>query len=1694
MDGGAIKTAKDEEDGSSPVGRGGAGTYIEGELGAYYLLQMLAGSQARGLPDARIEQVQFQGVDDGYALDDLIVHGASDKGSSILEVQSKRTITFAPKDGIFKSVSEQIAKSDPAIKPTDRHLFAVATQRTSFAISGPYQDLLEWARSAKSGKQFFGRLALKGVASDAMRSFAQTFRSNLVAYGVADDDEAIWGIFRRFLIIEFDFESAAPQARVHALTMATHVLAPEDAGRAEALWSNLIELVIKTGRAGGVISREELPAILIFRGFRLAGGRDYTKARARLAEMARLALKDIGSTVGGVNIPRLGSLTAFEDARDRQYRFIEITGNPGVGKSWMLRHLAERIGRESNVIVLDPVGTPDGGWPALAQRLDVPGTAKDFLGDLAAGGGGVIFIDGLEMFVSAERRRTVNDLLRESAAIDGFSVVISTRPDFDADGRGWLAEDALALLGTPHRVAVGELDDEEVAALSQAAPELRVLLAPGQPAARISRNLYRLTQLLKVPSSVEIRTEADLADRWWRTADGADPTHVRAAQRILADIAKAALAGRDTIELTEDSPAREHLLRSLTLSEPKRDRLGFYHDVLRDWAIGALIHEDIALLEGMDLTVPPSPRLMRGIEFASRFALETSQDGSSWHELLTALLPAGAHDAWRRQALIALVRSELAPALLNRCKPALLTRGGALLSEVCTAIAAVETSPASDLLAQAVTTDVELPEVPRSVRAATTPSASTVVMWCVANAAEIPIQAIGAIVKLVEIQIFLAVAPTWYGRAIAKMLFNWLMQLDLDTTDNVIPSPTDAPKLQPQVRQHLVEELRSTALMLAANAPDEAKAYLLALRADTNRYRVMQIRPFSQILAGVAPVELAALVEASLIEEPRDDGDLSHTDRAFSFADSDYLPASPAQPPFLDLLLAAPPIGLALIRKLVDTAVAFHSRGRATATNGFTLDLGDSQRFFPWLQTYFWARGQSNEYCAASGLLALEAWSHDRLDKGEDVQSVLDDILGPSGSCAAYLVVAIDVLLSHWPKTRDALVPFLANPVMLANDRTRTRRETFAGLVAGKEPNGRVRLADLARRPSRRFMLENFLPNYLADDDAGQRLRDRLRHAVAEFDPYAEAADFGDPAFMGAFALNRIDRDNWVEVDGVLSYQSPPAEAEHLARLEERHAKLIASSEIEAKIQLATNDRARGSLEIAREAVVYAAGDLPDDSDTDHLKSRSTRLIATAMLVARDGDDALLNQHEAWVRQVVTIALEEKNDRYGSGDILGYNRPAMAICATAHLWHRLGSIEDRRLLLDAVIRKDLAAVPAFSSTLETITGTDPRILKSAIRIAIGCSRYRWHPYDEDPAITATYEAEKEALDTAAVRAEIAWLDGATQPDWPQLPKEHPSPRSRSLIGSPGPARFNEASVHVDSQAIAKWLGLFSGDVKTTPAWCEELVEAYAPWSASFNAHGFPADAELNNMPEEWNNTFYVLVAKALMDAGENQLDRLLMPILELPDYSFCDVADVIIFAIDLLYFNDRNRPADRASELRGLFVKRMTKHRRWSWDYHSGGTRIDYETGPSVGKLLMNLYSAFGGTRTYLVPAVFDRVDPLLQTLRPLLAGGPTAFIALCTMNTLLVAPTARHLDFLLSAIEVWLEATRSDPSMWHTLGIGRKVAEWFEKSATDDPSLLGQAHVERARIDAILGRLVGIGVSEAHDVETRIQVEAARN
>ncbi|MGD0959746.1 MAG: hypothetical protein ABSB19_08060 [Methylomonas sp.] len=147
----------------SPASSGPAGSIFEGQVAATYLLSMLIGSEPRGLPGTIIDQVKLQRAEDGYPLDDVIICAHDEFGEpATLEIQVKRSISFAPHDRVFKKIVEQIAKV--SIKPEfwiQRYELAIATAQTSRQIDHSYLEVLNWARNVGDAATFFARINRK---------------------------------------------------------------------------------------------------------------------------------------------------------------------------------------------------------------------------------------------------------------------------------------------------------------------------------------------------------------------------------------------------------------------------------------------------------------------------------------------------------------------------------------------------------------------------------------------------------------------------------------------------------------------------------------------------------------------------------------------------------------------------------------------------------------------------------------------------------------------------------------------------------------------------------------------------------------------------------------------------------------------------------------------------------------------------------------------------------------------------------------------------------------------------------------------------------------------------------------------------------------------------------------------------------------------------------------------------------------------------------------------------------------------------------------------------------------------------------------------------------------------------------------------------------------------------------------------
>ena len=1693
--------------GASPSSTGPAGALFEGQVGAHYLLTLLAEAEPRGLPGVTIERIELQRAGEGHPLDDVIIRGATRVGEpAVLEVQVKRTITFAPADPVFKDVVEQLAKAFTTLDLSNqRRQFAVATERTSFKITGPYQDVLRWAREVGSASVFFARINRKNVGNADMRTFVATVRTHLEATGSPHDEETVWQLLRRFHILTFDYDAPGSQSLELALERTRNLLDPADAPRVSAFWKALTETAIRSAAAGGDLDRARLlDELAVVDNFRLLGSRQNRAARDTLAEAATLAAADLRGSIAGATLARTVQLDAVREARDSA-RYIEIRGGSGVGKSGLLGILVDQVLSEGRAIVLSPERTIPGGWVAFKAALQIAVGPEAFLSDLASDGGAVLFIDSLDFFDNGDKRATVIDLVRAALSLPDFQVIVTARTDFDKDEPNWLPGDVLAKLGRARPILIDELGVEEVEELKAAAPGLRALLADDHPARAMARNLFRLSRLVEMEGSArQLRSEVDLLERWWTTADGPlDGRRERA--RLIAAVADAALAGND--HLTTTSSAIDALIASGTLRELGLDCIAFRHDVLRDWGVAARLHDDPSKIAELPLERPVPPSLARGIELGARFALERSEDSRAWFDYMQQLSAARAHASWRRWSLLAILRSELALTLLDRTAETLFENDGALLRELIRTAIAVESRPLADMLAGS---GADKASIPAGLFGPANGSWAKLVHWLVVRRADLPLRALPDVVQLFQSFSASTFFLTPITPHIAGALADWLEEIE-DAQEHS-PLKADRPRFQDAFRYHelyqLGTDVRQAFLLTASRAPERAKGYLGKLLSRRNPDQtIREIMRFRGTLAQAAPAELVELTLAGLIPKDGKRGRRAtgSYDETFSYANSNFLPSSPAQGPFLDLLNAAPEHGLTLIRQLVGHASAARGRRHEPDDDAFTLALPTGPRRFPCRRSYYWSRQAGGAYAVECALLALEAWSHARIERGDAAEQVIADILGPEGSPAAFLLVAIDVVISHWPKTKTAALPFLGSPELLSLDRSRQIHDAMPtvdlggwGLVGPKEPAGPVRLADLKKRASRTFALEGLLP-HLAFDKTADRdmLRALLTDTSARLGPPLQNDTFAEPRLMARYALNLIDPANWHPQEGGFAYVSPPDEAQHVAALQAEQATQTLDFGIDAAIQNALEDSARSSPKLAEQAVVYAQR-LQSASDTteDALRSRTNAIVSAAMILARDGSDALLDQHETWARAVFAQAFADKHDAIGAylREGIRFNPVAIATLGLIHLWRRRHREADRDALFELAGRDMPEAAQGFGAGLTVIRDIDPRLLSSLLRCALAAQIQPTHDWDEPDEKKQVRCAEHRARMANAIAAELTWLNGgASEPAWPAFPARAIAVRSGVRIGGgehdelPTPPEPPDEQLR--SQTAALWVRQLSratdpGDLE----WIRSLVETYAPWTAAANGAGLELHVELNGRTEEWNSTFFRLLGRALPHMESGKAVELVAQAIAVPDEAFFDLSDDLVRAIDTAHFGDAGLDLDVALSLRTLVADRLVKTSGWRRERDRTELSVETHIGPAIAALFFNDYAAFGGGAScYLLAKGIDRVAPFLPGLTRLIEDGSVPFTALLTMNLLEVSPQPEHASFLLSSASTWLRRQPTNAPLWVDSGLGARLANWLDSLFKTDTALRSPSHHLRNQIEDVLARLVQAGVAEAHGVEASI-------
>jgi hypothetical protein len=1088
---------------------------------------------------------------------------------------------------------------------------------------------------------------------------------------------------------------------------------------------------------------------------------------------------------------------------------------------------------------------------------------------------------------------------------------------------------------------------------------------------------------------------------------------------------------------------------------------------------------------------------------------------------------------WRRAVLLSLVRSELAPDQLKKAASILYEEKGALLQELIRTVMAVDAEPASSLL---TVHDPSYQKITEGFYVPGSPTWSKLILWLLKAAESLPVPAIPEVAKLFKAWCLGLMGQDPLTPAILRQVYAWLIEIEL-------PEEHEDGKLRKELSQEqvgaLASELRDTFLWFCHRTPELAAEYLHTFEGRRDRERSMlAILKLQNSLAQAAPKDYADFTIKAIIPEHRPRRSRfsgMEREELFESSRTEFLPVSPAQGPFFSLLTSEPAEGFRLIRTLVNHAVSFFSRGREPGNDVVTIQFPDGPRSFPWTMSYVWSREYTDApYIVTSALMALEAWAHRRVDAGEQVEAVIHDVLGDQTAPAAFLLIVVDLLLSHWPKSRAAAVPYLACPELLAMDRHRIALDMqeipdpFGIRGLRREPIGLVSLKELASRPSRSLLLDQLLdehghyldpvPNEALDD-----LKRLLEDAATRVGAPEENSTLLDPRLMVRFALNRLEPTNWrtAEVqleDGTtairLVYVSPTEEAKHLSSLEQKSRQ----SRVDGQLRFLANRLlelpGQAPPEVLAYLVEWAQNEIqesaPDEDEEDLVWLHEHAVFATALIVARDGSPELRVRHRAWLLRTFRKGLETREDNaHRVRDGLKFNPAAMGFSGLIYLMQEQRSSDDIRELLRAAGNPNPAASHGMAEGAYLLSTFDERLPRSVLRIAFRAMNKPDRDWSFRPGMDFEREKQDHELRLAAtaaevlehVETEIRWLEGCNpEPDWPEFIPSVPYPafgrrkraNSRESDQEVEPEPETERNAHIDSQGAGLWLKSIE-QLLDTPAipWLRTLVAAYKGWTRIANGSGFDPDERMQGEPEGWNEAFFRVVPLCLVGAGEEEVDKILSDhFSDLPEESFYDLMALFQKNVDLIYFNGKLLDVSIAVKVRQSLATRIRATHDWEWLRSQREERAGMQLAAAISVLF---FIQSGGLldypKAYILEKGIGDLAPFLATLREMVVDNPSPYVGNMALILLEVSPRPEQAELIFACALTWMPFYRGDTRFWRDYGFGKRWCLIARKILDAGLTLFAKGSPRRADLDRILAYLVTEGIPEASHLEKALKM-----
>lgn len=1120
---------------TSPFATGGGGTQLEARVVAAFLTAAFAEAPSRGLPGGYVETVLTQRAAFGQPLDDLVITARmSDGGIGTLHLQVKNELSFTEKDINWTTALAQAWN-------TFRNGFDETHDRVGVAIGvfnakadKHYQAVLNWATQSPDGNNFISRISKPDFSHKDRAAFVETVREILAVHsGQPIDNETLWRFLRRFVILHFDIGVDAGSRDLEAVHDRIRGYLPDgDRDRASDLWAHFVKVAGEMTPAGGGATRATLLDGL--RADSLPTGLP-GRFRADLEIVAKASDRALASVKDNIHGLRLHRLVAYRKIKSalEEGRFIQITGEPGVGKSALLKEIAEEAGRTGPVLVLKDSRIAARGWSAQAAEFGTTSDLAALLREIGVAGNSVLFVDGIDKITDPAVQLTVNDIITTIATEPSLSEwkVLATVREQNLQHIGtWLNPTAIAKLPV-RTVAVPMLERSELEVVAKAHPRLKHLLLESGGVDVILRRPFFLDEVLTLAGrtgDAELpASEVELLSLWWTlgAAERADFTPAQQRRNALLSLAERLSTKPESPIAIRDMDAQP--LEDLKSAGVVRDhRLGhsvvFAHDIYEEWALTELLISETDRTSETLLRLGEPQSLVRPVQLLGSFLLETSSDEVDWRGLYEDLAAQTLRPVWQRAVLTSCLRSTRATEILGRLSDYLHADDDACLKRLLSALGTLEVIPNTLFLEEAITPGLSPDERVKLAHLSALPKDMTWVRfldWYLPHVGDPPPALIPDLIPIFS---------TWQSahggqdvrhcRRMGEIASGWLAEFEAAGHPESFRNHREpfGLKFDRNDERDLEASLRALFLASAADVPDLVTNYLAEKAVAKGRHMFRDgIIKNIWTPARFVPAAVVDYILSAFLKHPKDATDRrgSHSrmlpDDLGLVGDGAFYPASPLQGPFLILLRQHEAEGLRLIRSLCNHCIEVWRWVHSGDGDGRTLTPIPVKATFDWGEQTFWGDGQVYLWFRAvwgndavkSGLMALEQWALERIDAGDDFDNVFRKVLQGNDSVAA-LGLATSLALAHQDKSIACALPLVTSTHVWNWDLSRAADEQ-GGMWSNEIANwlSHRHLMDGVRalncRPHRGQSVRELVPYYVLWHD--QALKERYVNGIRNF-------------------------------------------------------------------------------------------------------------------------------------------------------------------------------------------------------------------------------------------------------------------------------------------------------------------------------------------------------------------------------------------------------------------------------------------------------------------------------------------------------------------------------------------------------------------------------------------------------------------